>query len=200
MQVPIRENWFGSVAIVLGSSSVALVDTGFENTPQDDLFPFLKELGRSPEDIKIVVNTHRDGDHVKGNRVIKEQTPARILIHELEFDAVDTADEKFQDGDALQLGDRTFTVMHTPGHRPGNICLYDSKDKLLLTGDTVCGERKDLIRMGKVPQIASLKKLSQLSIDVMAMAHPFQPAGKTVLNGEEAQKMISDSIAIAEQL
>ena len=200
VQVPIRDDWFGSVAIVLGASSVALVDTGFENTPEDDLFPFLKELGRSPEDIRIVVNTHRDGDHVKGNRVIKERTPARILIHELEFDAVDAADEKFRDGDTLQLGDRTFTVMHTPGHRPGNICLYDSKDKLLLTGDTVCGERKDLIRMGKVPQIASLKKLSQLSIDVMAMAHPFQPAGKTVLNGKEAQKMISDSIAIAEQL
>ena len=75
VKVPIREDWFGSVAIVLGSSSVALVDTGFENTPHDDLFPFLKELGRSPEDIRIVVNTHRDGDHVKGNRVIKERTP-----------------------------------------------------------------------------------------------------------------------------
>ena len=200
VQVPIRDDWFGSVAIILGPSSVALVDTGFENTPQDDLFPFLKELGRSPEDIRVVVNTHRDGDHVKGNRVIKEQTPARILIHELEFDAVDAADERFQDGDTLHLGDRTFTVMHTPGHRPGNICLYDSTDKLLLTGDTVCGDRKDLIRMGKVPQIASLKKLSQLSIDIMALAPPVHPAGKTVLNGAEAQKMISDSIAIAEQL
>ncbi len=137
VQVPIRAGWFASVAIILGSSSVALVDA---------------------------------------------------------------VDERFQDGDTLELGDRTFTVIHTPGHRPGNICLYDSTDKLLLTGDTVCGERKDLIRMGKEPQIASLNKLSQLSIDTMVMAHPFQPVGKTVLNGAEAQKMISDSIAIAEQL
>ncbi len=200
VHVPIRENWFGAVAIVLGASSVALVDTGFENTPQDDVFPLLGELGRSPDDIRIVVNTHRDDDHVKGNQSVKTHTPARILIHELEFDAVDAVDEKFRDGDTLELGNRTFTVIHAPGHRPGNVCLYDRADKLLLTGDTVCGERTDLIRMGKAPQIETLNKLSRLSIGTMVMAHPFPPAGKTVLNTDEAQKMIADSLSIAESL
>jgi glyoxylase-like metal-dependent hydrolase (beta-lactamase superfamily II) len=37
--------------------------------------------------------------------------------------------------DTLDLGDRTLTVHHTPGHSPGSICLLDSQDRLLFTGD-----------------------------------------------------------------
>ena len=41
------------------------------------------------------------------------------------------------DGDRIELGDRTLVVMHTPGHTPDSICLYDERDGLLFTGDTV---------------------------------------------------------------
>jgi glyoxylase-like metal-dependent hydrolase (beta-lactamase superfamily II) len=36
----------------------------------------------------------------------------------------------------IDLGGRTLTVHHTPGHSPGSICLLDSRDGLLFTGDT----------------------------------------------------------------
>jgi glyoxylase-like metal-dependent hydrolase (beta-lactamase superfamily II) len=36
----------------------------------------------------------------------------------------------------IELGGRTLTVHHTPGHSPGSICLLDSRDRLLFTGDT----------------------------------------------------------------
>ena len=36
----------------------------------------------------------------------------------------------------IELGQRTLTVHHTPGHSPGSICLLDSRDGLLFTGDT----------------------------------------------------------------
>lgn len=38
--------------------------------------------------------------------------------------------------DGIELGGRTLTVHHTPGHSPGSICLLDSRDGLLFTGDT----------------------------------------------------------------
>jgi glyoxylase-like metal-dependent hydrolase (beta-lactamase superfamily II) len=38
--------------------------------------------------------------------------------------------------EAIDLGGRTLTVYHTPGHSPGSICLLDSRDDLLFTGDT----------------------------------------------------------------
>lgn len=40
------------------------------------------------------------------------------------------------DGDVIDLGDRRFTVLHTPGHSPGGICLWDADNGLLLSADT----------------------------------------------------------------
>jgi glyoxylase-like metal-dependent hydrolase (beta-lactamase superfamily II) len=197
---PIREGWFCGAIIILGTRRIGLVDTGFENTPVDYIFPLVQELGRSLEEIDYVVNTHRDGDHVLGNKVIKERTKANIAIHELEAEAVDTADIKLRDGDLVELGDRKLGVVHTPGHRPGSICLYDEKSYTLITGDSVCGDRTDLIRMDKEIYISSLKKLLDLDTRVMIMSHPFKPLGKSILVGNEAKEMIHASIDIAEKL
>ena len=41
------------------------------------------------------------------------------------------------EGDRIDLGDRSFTVLHLPGHSPGGIGLLDEADGLFLTGDAV---------------------------------------------------------------
>lgn len=45
--------------------------------------------------------------------------------------------ETVGDGDTLDLGGRTVTVLHTPGHTPDSICLHDSASGILFGGDTV---------------------------------------------------------------
>ena len=40
-------------------------------------------------------------------------------------------------GDVIDLGDRAFEVIHTPGHSPGGIALYEKKTGILLSGDIV---------------------------------------------------------------
>ncbi|MEJ2869931.1 MBL fold metallo-hydrolase [Actinomycetospora sp. OC33-EN08] len=42
-----------------------------------------------------------------------------------------------RDGDVVELGGRTLTVLHTPGHSPDSICLLDDRDGVLFAGDTV---------------------------------------------------------------
>jgi glyoxylase-like metal-dependent hydrolase (beta-lactamase superfamily II) len=197
---PVREGWTVCSTIILGCERIGLVDTGFEETPVDLIFPAILKLGRRPEEIDIVVNTHRDGDHVLGNKVVKEKIGVKIAIHELEAEAVETANIKLRDGDIAELGDRRFTVLHTPGHRPGSICLYDQENRTLITGDSVCGDRTDLIRMDKKIYIGSLKRLLDLDPQVMVMSHPFQPLGKSILTGKEPGEMIKASIRIAEEL
>lgn len=196
----IREGWSGSVLLVLGTTAIGLVDTGFEQTPIDRIFPTVKQLGRQICDIQYVVNTHRDRDHVEGNATIKAHTPATIAIHELEASAVHYVDVTFHDNDVVKLGNRQFRVIHTPGHRPGSICLYDPTAQLLITGDTVCGTRTNLIRMDPSIYITSLQKLLALDIQQLIMSHPFQPLGKHVLQGTECYDMIHASIRIAETL
>lgn len=41
-----------------------------------------------------------------------------------------------EDGDVIDLGGRELRVLHTPGHSPDALCLFDERDGLLLTGDT----------------------------------------------------------------
>ena len=41
-----------------------------------------------------------------------------------------------RDGDELDLGGRTLRVLHTPGHTPDSICLFDERNGLLFGGDT----------------------------------------------------------------
>lgn len=41
------------------------------------------------------------------------------------------------EGDEIDLGDRTLVVMHLPGHSPGSIGLWDSERATLFSGDAV---------------------------------------------------------------
>ncbi len=194
-----REGTFVGITVVLGRNAIGLVDTGFERTIVDNLFPFLQEVGRSPDEITFVVNTHRDGDHIQGNHVLKEKTKAKIAVHELDADAVEGVDVKLHDGDRVELGDRTFEVVHAPGHTPGNICLYQPEEKLLIVGDTLCGDRVNLIRMGKDLYIKSIKRLLDLDVNLLIQSHPRKPIEKGVLVGEEPKQMMLASISLAEK-
>jgi hydroxyacylglutathione hydrolase len=194
-----REGTFVGITVVLGRDAIGLVDTGFERTIVDNLFPFLQEMGRSPDEITFVVNTHRDGDHIQGNPVLKEKTKAKIAVHELDADAVGDVDVRLKDGDRVELGDRTFEVVHAPGHTPGNICLYQPEEKLLIVGDTLCGDRVNLIRMGKDLYINSIKRLLELDVNLLIQSHPRKPIDKGVLVGEEPKQMMRASISLAEK-
>lgn len=123
-----RPNWFVTVIVFIGKNNIGLVDTGFETTPTEYIFPLVKELERNLTEIKNVVYTHRDGDHILGNKAIRKNTNAKTACHELEAEALQDVDVILKDGDTVELGDRRFKVIHTPGHRPGAICLYDSNN------------------------------------------------------------------------
>ena len=195
-----RPGWFCSVLVFFGEKQIGIVDSGFEETAKDMILPVIIEQGRNLKEVNLLVNTHRDGDHIKGNPVIKDQTGAVIAAHKLEAEAIPDVDQLLEDGEIVILGDRSFKVIHTPGHRPGAICLYEQDTGLLVTDDVVCGTREDLIRMDKEIYIASLKKLLALGAETMIMAHPFEPAGKNVLRGKEIEDMLKASIEIAEKL
>lgn len=41
------------------------------------------------------------------------------------------------DGDKKDIGGRILTVIHTPGHSPGHICLWEEERGYLFTGDLI---------------------------------------------------------------
>lgn len=68
------------------------------------------------------------------------------------------------DGDTIDLGGRTLSVLHTPGHSPGHLCFYEAATGYLFTGDLVY---KDILlayypSTDPAAYLASLEKLAAL--------------------------------------
>jgi glyoxylase-like metal-dependent hydrolase (beta-lactamase superfamily II) len=79
-----------------------------------------------------------------------------------------------RDGDVLDLGGRRLEVMHTPGHSPGSICLWDAESRALLSGDVlVDGEPllDQLPRSSPADFAASLRRLAGLPLSTVYGGH-----------------------------
>jgi hydroxyacylglutathione hydrolase len=101
--------------------------------------------------VKYIVNTHAHFDHMAANRALVEATGAPLVMHPDEVpvlkmgggarwfgffaDSSPEPDMLVRGGDTLQVGQLTFQVMHTPGHSPGHILLYQADAGVLFDGD-----------------------------------------------------------------
>ncbi len=83
-----------------------------------------------------------------------------------------------EDGDIVSNGTFQFEVIHTPGHTPGHVCLYDPRKRRLFSGDTVLFDA--IPHVGVDPQsgqdpaadyIASLESLSGKSVRFVFPGH-----------------------------
>jgi len=72
--------WFTTVVAVM-NDTVALVDTGTPGSPQDAIFPFLRNARRNIEDISQIVISHGHYDHCGGVHSIKRISGAKVIIH-----------------------------------------------------------------------------------------------------------------------
>ena len=146
-------------------------------------------VARSLEDVNVtlVVATHRHHDHVCGVRALVELTGAPWAIgaidaegatkaiefasHYVNADSLEecdppAADRQLHEGDVLKVGTATFTVIETPGHTEGGICLVGggSADGICFVGDTLfrgsCG-RVDLMGGDSQQMEQSLQRLKR---------------------------------------
>jgi glyoxylase-like metal-dependent hydrolase (beta-lactamase superfamily II) len=78
------------------------------------------------------------------------------------------------DGDKLDIGDRSFEVLHTPGHSPGSICLWEARSGTLVSGDVlVDGEPllDELPRSSPADFAVSLRRLADLPMRAVYGGH-----------------------------
>jgi glyoxylase-like metal-dependent hydrolase (beta-lactamase superfamily II) len=88
------------------------------------------------------------------------------------------------EGDEIDLGDRTLSVLHLPGHSPGSIGLWDQSAGALFTGDVIydSGALLDELKGSCIPDyIASMKRLRRLPVEAVYSGHG-EPFGRALLH------------------
>jgi glyoxylase-like metal-dependent hydrolase (beta-lactamase superfamily II) len=93
--------------------------------------------------VSAIVCTHAHDDHIGAAPELAALTGAPVLAHP--DDAVlwklthpgRQPDGALADGQSLRVAGSVLTVLHTPGHAPGAVCLYAPEAGLVFTGDTL---------------------------------------------------------------
>lgn len=173
-----------------GSGHLTLIDPGLVSN-FDTIIANIKKLGFSPKAIKWVINTHAHFDHSMANGLFRK-LGAKILIGKDDADAVEKGtlvtakfmlsskevanypktkvDWPLSDGEELYLGNKTFIVIHTPGHTAGSSCLLLQLDgrNILFSGDTLLYDNRlgtqSTAYADNRAYLASLEKLEHFTL------------------------------------
>ncbi|HMF53175.1 MAG TPA: MBL fold metallo-hydrolase [Edaphobacter sp.] len=122
--------------------------------PGDDIPSIKAILDRHGLTVKSIAITHAHIDHIAGAQILKKLTGAPIFYNENDLPLVRMMDVQatwlrmatpevappdapLSDGQTISISGLSGTVLHTPGHTQGSICLYLPEHSLLLAGDTL---------------------------------------------------------------
>ena len=167
----------------------------------------LASIGVDISEIGIVIGTHGHYDHVGGAAALKQLTDFTFCLHgddrraveeadgvltasdmmyHLPFPAV-TVDQELGDGQVIELAHCQLTVVHTPGHTRGSVCVLATWDDytLLFAGDTLWGGFHPAFYAGTDTWAASLDKLLTHDFDALVWGH-----GGSVVFGDARQRVV----------
>src|SRR5919199_2436271 len=145
-----------------------LVDAGLPGQEQTIGAALLDAGGIGVRDLRRIIFTHQDLDHVGSGAALVRQSGARVLAHPADAPHIEGrqrplkitpemlerrpqmrevlerlepvgVDEYLQDGASLDLAGGT-RVIFTPGHTPGHLSLYFERPKALVAGDALTAE------------------------------------------------------------
>jgi glyoxylase-like metal-dependent hydrolase (beta-lactamase superfamily II) len=198
-----------NVYLLASGEELTLVDSGLPGAA-DQIAAQLEEKGYPLSNLQAIVLTHSHGDHTGGAAELARRSGAQIMAHQDEVPYIEQTeplpfgsllkrlsnwlcdrllfrrapckvDRALQDGDVIEtLGG--LQVIHTPGHTPGSIALYQPERRILFCGDAFFNRNPLTGRKGlqlSIPLFTldvaqmreSARKLAALPVEVLCCGH-----------------------------
>ena len=186
--------------LVKRDDGITVVDTGLPGNA-GKIIDYVQSIGCRPSDVKTIVLTHSDMDHAGSVARLKEETNAKVAIHEADAPRLSgekepkavkgmlglllratavimrfkriNADVLLKDSDIID----GLTVIHTPGHTEGSICLY-LPGRALFVGDALLADDERMLSLPRRSMSTdlnqakeSIKKISELKYSVLLPGH-----------------------------
>lgn len=152
----LERGWLSSNNVVIrGTTSAALVDTGYATHAEQTLALVGAALGDLP--LSLIVNTHLHSDHCGGNSALQQAHPDAVTcippglaeavrawdVEALTYAATGqtcppfTFDCLLRPGTTQRLGDLDWEVHAAPGHDPHSVILFEPVSRCLLSADAL---------------------------------------------------------------
>jgi glyoxylase-like metal-dependent hydrolase (beta-lactamase superfamily II) len=185
----------------VGAPEFTLIDAGMPDKA-DQILSALANIGVQPLHVKRIILTHHHYDHVGSLWELKRRTGAQIIAHHRDADYIDgkrqrraprqfsgrvvyglmnlfgarnvpgiEVDRRVGDGDTIG----GFTVLHTPGHTPGHICLL--RNGYLFSGDLLTAKASEFsetphVFTADVPTSReSIRRVAQMEFEAILSSH-----------------------------
>lgn len=201
--------------LLLHGREPALVDSGFVGHAEQTAAWARAQTGH----VALVVNTHWHSDHVGGNGLLQamgagiaastpdaeavaRRDPGCCLAEYLDQPVSPyTVDEPLHDEQIIRLGDADWQVVHTPGHTPGHLALWQPEERLLAVGDALSDYDVGWVNTAldgpdaAATALASLQRMADLAPRVLLPAHgpiPADPAASFAAALRRTQRLVDD--------
>lgn len=141
---------FGVNTYIIGADDTtdcAVIDPG-------GVEPVLHALKQHGLSCTAILLTHGHFDHIGGVKQLKDETGAKLYIHEEDADKLSSnrrnlavlvgdrvlpaePDVLLRGGETLEIAGLSIQVLHTPGHTKGGVCYVVESEKTIFAGDTL---------------------------------------------------------------
>jgi glyoxylase-like metal-dependent hydrolase (beta-lactamase superfamily II) len=184
--------------LIVDETELTLIDAGVRRS-YNPLINFIQSLGYSPHQLKNILLTHADLDHVGAAPALREINGAKIFSSQIEADALaegrssrqirtdlltpffswaerQNGSMYMQVDQILKKGDRLpilggLQVIDTPGHTPGHISFFAPRYKLLFAGDSV-STQPDTVRYNRMKLFNWDEAQMRASVHLQAAIRP----------------------------